>query len=191
MADIPTEKNELFYQLALSMVDSIGPKSARRLIKHFGSAKEVFRLSTREWIQASGMTQPRAQSIAAFKDFNKVEKEISFTEKHRIGILSFFDPKYPNRLKHCEDAPLILYAQGDADLSATRMVSIVGTRKVTRHGKEMTRRIVEDLLPLKPVVVSGLAYGVDFEAHKACVEMGLPTVAVLGHGLNKMYPSHH
>jgi DNA processing protein len=191
MTKIPVNKDEIFYRLALSEVENVGIKTAKKLISHFGSAQEVFRLSGRELMQVQGMIQHRAVGIAGFSNWDKVEKEFDYAEANGIKVISYTDPQYPNRLKHCEDGPLVIFVKGDANLSAGRMLSIVGTRKVTEYGKSMTRSLVESLVPYGITVVSGLAYGVDGEAHKACVDFGVPTIAVLGHGLNKIYPSAH
>lgn len=191
MTKIPVNKDEVFYRIALSQVDHIGVKSAKKLINHFGTAKEVFQLGMRDLMQVPGMSTFRASAIVQFKMWDKVEAEMEYAERNGIRIVSYFDEGYPTRLKHCEDCPLVLFIKGGADLSPSRMLSIVGTRKMTAYGAAMTGKIVQELVPYDVTVVSGLAYGVDFEAHKACVDFGVPTVAVLGHGLNKIYPYSH
>ncbi len=182
---------DLLYQLALTFVDGVGPQSARKLIQHFGSAQEVFRQKARDLSQVPGINTTRVAAIAGYSDFAKAEHEISYCEKHHIEVISFLTKTYPNRLKHCEDAPVILFKKGAASLSPERIVSIVGTRRITDHGKIITKQLVESMVPYGVTIVSGLAYGVDIEAHKAALDMGLPTIAVLGHGLNKVYPSAH
>jgi DNA processing protein len=142
-------------------------------------------------MQVQGMSLNRAVAISSFNGFERVEKEFAFAEKNGIDIFSFQDDAYPKRLNHCPDAPVVLFKRGPADLSAQRMVSIVGTRKVTDYGKKLTRELVESMLPYGITVVSGLAYGVDIMAHRACLELGLPTVGVMGHGHDKMYPESH
>ena len=191
MTNIPVNKDEIFFRIALGEADNVGIKTAKKLISHFGSAQEVFRLSGRELMQVQGMAHNRAAAIAGFANWDKVEKELNYAEKNGIKAISYSDSLYPNRLKHCEDGPLVIFVKGDADLSANRMLSIVGTRRVTEYGKSMTRNLIETLVPYGITVVSGLAYGVDGEAHKACVDFGIPTIAVLGHGLNKIYPPVH
>jgi len=188
---IPVNKDEIFYRLALGQVENVGIKTAKKLINHFGSAQEVFRLSTRELMQVQGMAHLRAIGISGFSDWKRVEDEFEFALKNGIEVISYTETRYPNRLKHCEDGPLVIFVKGEANLSAHRMLSIVGTRKVTEYGKHMTRKLVESLVPYGITVVSGLAYGVDGEAHKACVDFGVPTIGVLGHGLNKIYPPVH
>lgn len=191
MPTIPCGRDEAFYQLALCDVPNLGVLSVKKLVRYYGSAEEVFRLSARELMQVSGMTALRATSIGAFTGFDAVEANIKFAEKEGLQIISFLDPDYPNRLLHCEDGPVVLFKKGDADLSAQRMVSIVGTRRITPYGKQVTRELIESLVPYNVTVVSGLAYGVDYEAHSACVDAGLPTIGVLGHGLDRMYPPSH
>jgi len=191
MKRIPVNKDEVFYRIALSKVENIGVKSAKKLINHFGSARELFALDARDLMQVRGMNMVRASAILSFDGWDDVEREMDFASKNEIRVLSHTDGEYPNRLKHCEDGPLVLFVKGDANLCSQRMMSIVGTRKSTSYGRQMTRRIVEDLVPYRVTVVSGLAYGIDFEAHKACLDFEIPTVAVLGHGLNKVYPFSH
>ncbi len=191
MTRIPSDRQEIFYQLALCQVENLGVISVKRLIRHFGSAREVFNLSSRELMQVPGMNVIRAMAIANFHDFADVEKNIEFSEKEGHEIISFLDPTYPNRLTHCEDSPVVLFKKGNADLSAKRMVSVVGTRKISPYGKDITRELIESMVPYNITVVSGLAYGVDIEAHKACIELSLPTIGVLGHGLDALYPNSH
>jgi len=188
MPTIPANRDEIFYQLALSRVESVGVRSARKLISHFGSAREVFFLSTRDLLQVQGMRLAQAQSIKGFNEYENVEKELNFASKNNIRALSFQDPDYPKRLTHCFDAPVVLFKKGNADLNAQRMVSVVGTRNITDYGRSVTRDLIKSFLPYNISVVSGLARGVDVEAHSTCLEFGLPTIGVLGHGLDRIYP---
>jgi DNA processing protein len=182
---------DLIYQLALTFVDGVGPLSARKLIQYFGTAEEVFRQKSRDLSQVTGIHAAQAAAIEGYFDFTKAEYEMAYCEKHHIEVISFLAKAYPNRLKHCDDAPVVLFKKGNASLSPERMVSIVGTRRITDHGKIITRQLVESMVPYGVTIVSGLAYGVDIEAHKAALDVGLPTIAVLGHGLNKVYPAAH
>ncbi len=184
-------RNEVFYQLALSQVEKIGLMSAKKLVKHFGSARKVFEKSLRDLLQVPGMRDGQAGMIKSFKGFDAVEKEIAFAEKHGIQVLSFQDEVYPKRLKHCVDAPIVLFFKGDADLSPNHIISIVGTRRVTDYGKKVCRELVESLIPHNVTVVSGLAYGIDIEAHKTCIDVGLPTIGVMAHGHDRIYPNSH
>lgn len=189
--EIPLGMPEVFYQLALSQVDQVGTISVKKLIQHFGSARQIFEMGVRDLMQVSGMTAPRATSISVFADFEKAEKQWAFCERNGVEILSFQGQDYPNRLKHCEDGPVVIFKKGNGDLSPERIVAIVGTRRISEQGKVITRDLVRSMVPYGVTVVSGLAYGVDAEAHRAALEFGLPTIAVLGHGLNRIYPSSH
>jgi DNA processing protein len=183
--------NDLLYILALTLVDGIGPASGKKLMQHLGSAEAVFRASRRDLLQVPGINESRAEAILSFQDFARAEGELRWCEKHGVEPIPHMAKAYPNRLKHCDDGPLLLYRKGPADLSAPRMVSMVGTRRISEHGKHTTRQLVEAMVSYGVTIVSGLAYGVDIEAHKAALDVGLPTIAVLGHGLNRIYPAAH
>lgn len=184
-------RDEVFYQLALSQVERVGLMSAKKMVKHFGSARKVFDTSLRDLLQVPGLRDGQAAQIKSFKGFDAIEKEFDFAEKQGIRVLSFQDDAYPSRLKHCVDAPIVLFFKGDADLSANHMISIVGTRRVTEYGKKVCRELVESLIPHNVTVVSGLAYGIDIEAHKACIDISLPTIGVMAHGHDRIYPNSH
>ncbi len=191
MAESVTYHEEDLYLLALCKIEGIGPASARKLLRHFGTARAVFAARPRDLMQVNGLNVGRVTSVLKFKDFTSLEKELRWCENEGVELLSVMKSHYPNRLKHCDDAPVLLFKKGNADLSAERIVSVIGTRRITDYGKQLAREIVESLLPYGVTIVSGLAYGVDIEAHKAAIDLGMPTVAVLGHGLNRIYPSSH
>lgn len=184
---------ELLYQIALTMAPAIGPVTARKLISEAGSAREVFRMNrvTLEKIERIG---PRlSQSIKSSMLLEQAEKELEFLERHRISAHYFKDAEYPARLKECEDAPILLYVRGSDGLHTKRALSVVGTRRASSYGKELCRNIVLELGSMigDLVIVSGLAFGIDVIAHRAALEGGIPTVAVLGHGFKTLYPHAH
>lgn len=183
--------SELLYQLALTLVPHVGDVKAKALINHFGSAEAIFKAKLRDLERIDGMGIVAPAAIKAFTDFARVEKEIAFIEKYKIRPLFLTDKAYPQRLLHCYDSPTLLFYKGTADLNASKMVAIVGTRKCTDYGKEFTDKLVEILQSENAVIVSGLAYGIDAAAHKAALKYKLPTVGVVAHGLNKMYPAAH
>lgn len=191
MPTLPVKRADNYFQLALSSVEGIGVISARKLINHFGSAREVFSSSSRDLMGVQGMITQKAMSIRNFNGFDRIDQEFEFAEKHNISILSFRDKEYPKRLNHCIDAPIVLFKKGNANLDTQRMVSVVGTRRMSEYGKKVTRDLVKSFSPYGITVVSGLAAGVDIQAHLACLDFGLPTIAVLGHGLDRIYPSSH
>ena len=123
----------------------------------------------------------------------RAKVELDFCKQKNIQVLIFSDEGYPARLRECEDAPLVLFYRGVANLNEKRIISVVGTRKISGLGKSICQNFCKELATLLPdcVVVSGLAYGVDIHSHRACLENSLPTVAVLAHGLDRIYPSLH
>jgi DNA processing protein len=186
-----TGNPDLPFQIAITMVDGIGGYTVRKLLDACGSAEAVFRESRTNLVKIPGIGDRIADRIRGFKDFRRTEQEIRFIEKHRIRALFLTDPEYPGRLKRCADGPVMLFVKGPANLHAEKMVAVVGTRSISGYGRKRCREIVEGLAAYKAVVVSGLAYGVDACAHQAAMDNGIPTMAVLGHGLDRIYPAQH
>ena len=186
-------RTELKYQIALTMVPAIGPITARKLIEKIGSAKSVFDQNREILEKIEGIGPRLSQSINASELLEKAEKEIEFLEKHHISALYFEDRDYPQRLNQCADGPILLYTRGTQGLHCRRILSVVGTRRATSYGRDICRKIVSGLSERLDdlVIVSGLAYGIDVIAHRAALESGIPTVAVLGHGMTTIYPNAH
>ena len=183
--------NDLLYRIAITKVPNIGDVHARSLIHQYGSAADVFKAPKRHLEKIEGIGSIRANAIKGFNDFKIYEKEIGFIEKYKITPLFITDKKYPRRLLNCYDSPVLLYYKGNADLNAKKIISVVGTRKQSDYGKYVTEKIIEELKEIKVTVVSGLAYGIDTTAHKSALKTNLPTVAVLAHGLDTIYPSNN
>ena len=183
--------NQLVYQLALTLVPNIGPVQARILSDHFGDARSIFKAKKTVLDKLEGIGEVRSSAIKKFADFKKAETEIAFIEKYKIAPLFLTDPGYPKRLLNCYDPPTLLFYRGSADLNASKMVAIIGTRSKTEYGKQMTEKLVAGLAAQQVSVVSGLALGIDAIAHKAAIKNKLPTVAVVAHGLDKIYPAEH
>lgn len=182
---------DLIYQLALTQVPNIGYVQAKILAEEFGSAEAIFKAKKSSLEKIEGIGEVRANSIKKFDGFANQEDEIKFIEKYKIKPLFLTDDDYPKRLLHCYDPPTLLFYRGTANLNASKIVSIIGTRSNTDYGKLMTEKILASLAPHQPLVVSGLAYGIDAIAHKFSIKQQVPTVAVLAHGLDKIYPSQH
>ncbi len=180
--------NELLYQIALTLVPDIGPRQAKVLIDHFETASNVFNATKRELTGLEGIGEIRAESIKKFRDFERADEEICFIEKYKIKPLFLNDDNYPWRLLDCWSPPTVLYFKGTANLNAPRIVGIVGTRCNTEYGQEITETLMKDLSSENVLVVSGLALGIDTVAHKSALYRKLPTVGVLGHGLDRIYP---
>jgi len=183
--------NDLLYQLALSEVPNIGCVHAKILAQEFGSAEKIFKAKQQLLEKIEGIGEIRAKAIKAFNNFSKAEDEIKFIEKYKITPLFLTDKNYPQRLLNCYDSPTLLFYKGDADLNASKVVAIIGTRNNTEYGKQQTEKLVKELSSQNILVVSGMAFGIDAIAHKAAFKNNLPTVGVLGHGLDQIYPPEH
>ncbi|MDQ3278008.1 MAG: DNA-processing protein DprA [Bacteroidota bacterium] len=183
--------SELLYQLALPLVPNIGDVHAKTLVQHFGDATSVFKAKQATLEKIEGIGEVRAKAIKQFDDFHVAETELKFIEKYKIRPLFLNNEGYPKRLLNCYDSPTLLFYRGEADLNTAKMVALVGTRSNTEYGKAFTESLVQELAAQGVVVVSGLAFGIDAIAHKAALKYGTPTVGVVGHGLNKIYPSQH
>lgn len=185
---MPSE--DLLYQLSLTLIPNIGPVQAKILLQHC-NAEEIFHAKKSYLENIEGIGPIRATSIVSFKDFSKAEEEIKFIEKYKIKTLFLTDKDYPQRLLNCYDSPTLLYYKGEADLNASKIVAIIGTRSHTDYAKQVTEKLVKDLTAQNVTIISGLAFGVDAIAHKAAIKNNLPTIAVLGHGLDQIYPPEH
>lgn len=183
--------DELFYQLALSLVPGVGPVVGKSLIAYCGSASAVFTESQSRLAKIPGAGPMVAGCIHRFTDFQVAEQEMEFAIRNEIRVLPYTSKDYPIRLKQVPDSPLILFVKGETNFNHDRMVGIVGTRKNTIHGAEITKKLVEGLAGYNAYTISGLAYGIDICAHKASLEYRVPTIAVLAHGLDLLYPGQH
>jgi len=181
----------LFSQIALTKIEGIGQRFARRLIQQFGDAKSIFDASARHLSAIERVGEKRARAIKKDIDVASIQRELDFIQKQEIRALFFTDEDYPERLKDCPDAPLMIYFKGNTPLNNIRTVAIVGTRKQTEYGQKMTEALVEGLLPYGVTIVSGLAYGVDIIAHRKAIQKGISTIGVMAHGLDRIYPRAH
>ncbi len=181
----------LKYKIAICLIPNIGDVLAKRLISHCGSAEAVFSEKKSLLEKIPGIGDFHAKAVFGQKVFARAEEEINFIEKNDIQPLFYLDKEYPKRLTHCEDGPVLLYFKGKTRLNNQKVISIVGTREPTEQGKQLCEKLVAGLAMHDPLIVSGLAYGIDICAHKAAMDNGLETVCGLAHGLDKMYPAIH
>lgn len=179
---------DILYQVALTLIPNIGPVQAKILLQHC-EPEEIFHAKKHFLEKIDGIGPVRAASICGFKDFSKAEEEIRFIEKYKIKPLFLTNKDYPRRLLNCYDSPTLLYYRGEANLNVQQVVAIIGTRNNTDYAKYVTDKLVKELAEQKIVIVSGLAFGVDAIAHKAAVRNETPTIGVLAHGLDHVYPS--
>ena len=189
------ERNiELVNKLTLSRLTYFQQGGATKECEHFGSATAAMEARSdmaRARLRGANGSDSALKAIEAARQ--KAEEELAFAEKAGIKVLAWGDADYPQRLKGCDDAPLVLFSKGNATLNVPRAVSIVGTRNCTQYGQDFIKKLVEELSAMCPqlLIVSGLAYGVDIHAHREAMDNKLPTVAVLAHGLDRIYPSLH
>ena len=186
------DPEKLKYQIALSLVPAIGFVHAKRLVAAFGSAEAVLKASKKQLQKVPNIGEFIAQKVVSSNVLEQAEEEVRFIEKHHINYASYWDENYPKRLKRCIDAPLILFWKGNIDFNVEKMVAIVGTRNATSYGREFCDSLIQEMASRGGYcVVSGLAYGIDVAAHKASLKHGVPTLGVLGHGLDMIYPNLH
>ncbi len=187
------DRKELLGLIALQHIPGIGSITAKRLIERAGSATKIFEHRTELPSIIPNIQPPLIKALDCPTAHHRAEQELEFIDKHRITCLGYNDESYPARLRECDDAPILLFYRGNTSLNPHRIVSIVGTRKCTDYGRDLCESFVRDLAAQCPdvLIVSGLAYGIDICAHRAAIKYGLPTVGVLAHGLDRIYPSVH
>ena len=184
-------ENELLYALALQHVPNIGDILAKRLIVHCGSAEAVLKEKKQKLLKISGIGQVTLSDLFKSDHLKAAENELRFIKDNAIKATYFEEKHYPSRLKHCIDAPILLFETGNIELENRPIISIVGTRKITVNGIAFCEKLIETLKPYNPIIVSGFAYGTDITAHKAAIKNGLQTIGCLAHGLNQIYPKTH
>jgi len=187
----PSVKDDLKYLLALRFASGIGDITARRLLSAFHSPADIFSASKKSFLSVEGTTGRLYSILQSQVDWAAVDREMSFIHQHNVQVVSVLDDTYPPDLAACYDAPFLFFCKGRFDTSDKKIISIVGTRSATGYGKQVCRELVEGLASFRPVIVSGLAYGVDITAHKTAMDCGLETYAVVAHGLHTIYPHAH
>ncbi|HHM21125.1 MAG TPA: DNA-protecting protein DprA [Bacteroidetes bacterium] len=182
---------DLLYKVALTKIPLVGAVTAKNLVSYCGGAREVFEARKKHLLKIPGIGEQTANSIVNQSVLEEAEKEVAYLEKEGITPFFYLDKEYPQRLCRYSDAPVMLFYKGTANLNYHRTVGIVGTRKPTPQGISLCEKLVEDLVPYRPLIISGLAYGIDITAHRKSLEQGLETIAVLGHGMKRIYPVQH
>ncbi len=185
--------NNLIYQIGLTMINGIGDILARHLLESLGEAEAVFKEKQRLLEKIPGIGSKHIAEIRKPDVLKRAEKELRFVEKNRIATYFLGDKEYPVRLRECPDAPIIFYYKGKEEFNIPHVISIVGTRKSTSYGRDLTEKLIQDLKNSYPdmLIISGLAYGIDIQAHRSALKYDLPTIGVLAHGLDLIYPSAH
>jgi len=187
--------DDLKYKMALAQIPGLGPVNAKNLISYCGGIKEIFNTSEKQLLKTPGIGEITAKSILQNKQLPEdFTDEIKFVTKNNIQFHFYLDDDYPFLLKQCPDAPLFFFKKGTiSSFDNRKIISVVGTRNATQRGKETCKNLIRELAELghNPVIVSGLAYGIDICAHKAALKYGLETISVLAHGFDRIYPSAH
>jgi len=183
----------LKYKIGLSLIPGIGFSLAKNLVAYVGSTEGIFREKEQNLRKVPGIGEINARRITQQNILERAEQEIEFISKNGINCFFYLDEGYPKRLRACNDAPVVLFSKGSVDLNESRVVSMVGTRSATDYGKGLCDTFIKALSEraYPALVISGLAYGIDVAVHKACLKYNVPTVGVLAHGLDRLYPALH
>lgn len=187
------DANTILPKLALALIPGIGANIARALMSRCDTAADIFRLKRRDLILIPGIGTLLADRLLHSGTFRRAEEEVRYLEKEHLYCHFLFDEDYPSRLAQCPDAPIVFFRRGELPGPGFRMLSVVGTRNPTSRGRQITHELIKGLAEKgHPVVItSGLAYGIDVQAHISALESGLKTIAVLGHGFHTLYPAVH
>lgn len=177
--------------LRLQKTPYVGDIVAKKLIHAVGDVEAIFMESSASLTKIHGIGQRIAQALQDTSIWHRVEKEMHYLQKQQLSYAYFLDDDYPVYLKHSIDGPILFFYSGCAQLTKKRMISIVGTRNMTRYGRDLCETLVKDLQAYQPTIVSGFAYGVDIEAHKQALQCGMETIAVMAHGFEHIYPKAH
>jgi len=184
-------ENELIAILRLQHAPYIGDITAKKLISHCGSPSAIFEDKLRNLRKIDGVGSFRLNGLFDSEHLEAAKAEYEFMKKSEIEYTYFMDADFPAYLKHCIDGPILLFKRGNIDLADKKIISIVGTRKVTSYGMAFCEELIDTIAPLNPIIVSGFAYGVDICAQRTAVKHDLQTIGCLAHGLNQIYPKVH
>ena len=182
---------ELIAVLRLQRVPNIGDITAKKLIAHCGSPEAIFEDKLQNLLKIDGVGTHTLKGLLDGEHLESAQSEYAYIKRKELAYSYFADADYPAYLKHCIDSPILLFKRGNIDLEGRKIISVVGTRKITSYGTAFCEEFIERIAPLNPVIVSGFAYGVDICIQKTAIKHGLQTIGCLAHGLNQMYPKTH
>lgn len=183
------KSQDLLFYVATSMLQAVGPIKAKQLISYLGSPEQIFKESRKNLEKIPNIGPSIAKEIRENDVLNKAEKEVEYILKNNISTFVYVEDTFPFRMKNCEDGPLLFYSKGKVDFNAQKIISIVGTRNATEYGRQCCKNLINDIKAHKPIIVSGLAFGIDACAHKEALNAGLETIAVLGSPLCNVTPA--
>lgn len=184
-------REETLRQVALSLLPGLGPYTIRQLISYCGSATAVFQTSPAKLSAIPGIGKKTVQLIKSLSNLNLAKTQLKTAAAQGASVHFFTSKDYPDRLKPLEDAPVLLFSKGKPAYNRRYTLGVVGTRRPTKYGISVIEKILTNLLPHRPTIVSGLAYGIDITAHLVALKLNLPTVGVLGSSLDRIYPDAH
>lgn len=184
-------ETDLLHFLRLSLLDGVGPVNARKLVAYCGGAEAVFAENKKGLCAIPGIGDKVAEVVLSQSTLDRAERELEWMRSEGVHAHSYLDADYPRRLTQCDDAPILLFYRGTPDLNPQRVLSIVGTRKATEYGRGFIHDFLREMRPYDPLILSGLAYGIDIIAHREALAHELRTVGVLAHGLDRVYPGAH
>ncbi|CAI8299909.1 MAG: DNA processing protein DprA [Flavobacterium sp. SCGC AAA160-P02] len=185
------KEEEILALLRLQKTKSIGDILAKKLITTIGNANEIFKENKKSLLKIKGIGSYAIANLLNESNKKIAEKEFQYITKNKIAYSCFLDDGYPKYLQHCIDAPILFFKTGNIDFSNQRIISIVGTRRMTNYGQGFCKTLLKELSVYNPIVVSGFAFGVDICAHKEAIKNNLQTIGVLAHGLGQIYPKTH
>lgn len=177
------------YLLALNRISQIGPRTLLKLLVRWPQLEEIFRLSSEELRQA-GLPTRIAESISSF-DLNEIEKDLRWQENSGHYLITWIDDNYPKLLREIYDPPTVLYIRGDLEGLQQSAIAIVGSRKPSITGSETAKQFAYELALSQLTIISGLAFGIDAQAHQGCLDAQGKTIAVMGTGIDCIYPRQH
>jgi DNA processing protein len=188
-------EDDILHLIALTYVENLGDVGIKNLVAYSSGISEIFKMKKGFLAEIPGISEAGAarmyKALRSKDIFVAAEKQLKFIHKRKARVLSFWDNDYPRRLKSCHDSPVYMFLDGNADLNAEKVLGIVGTRKPSDYGIAQTEKLVDELKGSGILIVSGMAYGIDITAHRSALRNALPTVGVVAHGLDIIYPGHH
>jgi DNA processing protein len=184
-------EQDTFHKIALSQLFGIGTSRLSKLLNQLSDYQDVFNLTERElWLQ-TGVNKSIIGSLQRTEALRLAEKQLKFNEKNEIRTSFFLDSDFPRRLRQCPDSPIVLFSKGNFDWNQEKIIAIVGTRHPSEYGRHFLSELLEEFKDDDVLIVSGLAYGIDAQAHTLSLTHNIQTIGVLGHGMDRIYPKHH
>lgn len=185
------KNTDLLYKIALGYLHGFGPKKSRKILTQLDSPEQFFKENASKLSNLLDLSKKVIKIAEREAALSQAEDELEFIEKNLIEVYCYGEDKFPRRLEECADSPVVLYGKGNMDLNAQRLVSVVGTRNATPYGIRLCEELMDAVKDQGLTIVSGLAYGIDITMHQLCLKHKVPTIGVLGHGLDRIYPRTH